>query len=40
MARKVAIIAAAQTKYEASKLNSDDSELVWEVVEKVTQDTA
>jgi acetyl-CoA C-acetyltransferase len=39
MARKVAIIAAAQTRYKARKLSSDDSELVWEVVEKVTQDT-
>lgn len=39
MARKVAIVSAAQTKYEASKLSTNFGELVWEVVEKVTQET-
>jgi acetyl-CoA C-acetyltransferase len=35
----MAIVSVAQTKYEASKLSTDFAELVWEVVEKVTQDT-
>lgn len=39
MAKRVAIVAAAQTKYEESKQNLSYDELVWEVVEKVTQDT-
>jgi len=38
MAKRVAIVAAAQTKYEQSKENLSYEELVWEVVEKVTQD--
>jgi acetyl-CoA C-acetyltransferase len=38
MAKRVAIVAAAQTKYEESKQNLSYEELVWEVVEKVTQD--
>lgn len=38
MTKRVAIVAAAQTKYEENKQNLSYEELVWEVVEKVTQD--
>ena len=36
MDHKVAIVAQAQTKYEATKLNQNNSELIYEVVEKAT----
>lgn len=39
MGQKVAIVAAAQTKYGASKLNQSNNELIYEVVEKVLQET-
>ncbi len=39
MSRRVAIVAQAQTEYEASKLNQSNNELVYEVVEKVLQET-
>ena len=38
MVKRVGIVAAAQTKYEESKQDLSYEELVWEVVEKVTQD--
>ncbi len=37
MAKRAAIVAAAQTKYAASRMDVSYEELVWEVVEKVTQ---
>lgn len=39
MAEKVAIVAAAQTKYEPSKPQLNNGELVFDVVEKVTLET-
>lgn len=39
MKKRVAIVAAAQTKYEESMKHLSFEELVWEVVEKVTQET-
>jgi acetyl-CoA C-acetyltransferase len=39
MAQKVAIVAEAQTKYEASKRNQNNNELIYEVVENVLQKT-
>jgi acetyl-CoA C-acetyltransferase len=39
MARKVAVVAVAQTKYEKSKPALSIGELIWEVVEKVLQET-
>lgn len=39
MWQKVGILAVAQTKYEASKQEANNNELVWEVVEKVVKET-
>ena len=40
MSRKVAIIAVAQTKYEASNTNQSNSELLWEVTKKILEQTS
>jgi len=37
MTRRAAIVAAVQTKYAADRQDVSYEELVWEVVEKVTQ---
>jgi acetyl-CoA C-acetyltransferase len=39
MSRKVAIVAVAQTKYEASNVNQSNSELLWEVTKKILEQT-
>ena len=39
MARRVAIIAIAQTKYEPRKISSSDTEIFWEVVKQVREET-
>jgi acetyl-CoA C-acetyltransferase len=39
MSRKVAIVAVAQTKYEASNTNQSNSELLWEVTKKILEQT-
>lgn len=39
MAERVAIVAAAQTKYEASRSELSIGEIIWEVVEKILNET-
>jgi len=39
MARRVAVVGVAQTKYEAEKVHLSNGELVWEAVERVRKNT-
>ena len=39
MSRKVAIVAVAQTKYQASNTSQSNSELLWEVTKKILDQT-